>query len=269
MGLKLERARAGGGQSRELPALNRGCRPLSWPPAASVTGIQRESPGSNSNPTVPGGTRWDTSPRPQVPGLSIPETAENWGIAGPLCGRGSEWKVEDQRTERRKRKSPVGGQASSVPRQSTGHYSPPRPANAALPHAVGSGALPGVANALLSLLHRREERREQEERWCEGKSPGARRPVSARDLRSGLGQAPGLAHGGGGRPVGSRAKLLSPDHPVCAPLAPTSYRVSWEQIGQWQVAWVAWSPVKGQMLRRRLGLSGAVARGYQRAGNGH
>lgn len=60
------------------------------------------------------------------------------------------------------------------------------PANAAFPHAVGPGALPGVANPLLSLLHRREERRKQEERWCEGKSPGASRPDSGRDLLSGL-----------------------------------------------------------------------------------
>lgn len=55
------------------------------------------------------------------------------------------------------------------------------PANAALLHAVGPGAVPGVANSLLSLLQRWEERREQEERWCEGKSPGPADPTPARD----------------------------------------------------------------------------------------
>lgn len=48
------------------------------------------------------------------------------------------------------------------------------PTDAAVPHPVGLGALPGVGNPLLFLLRRREEWRKQEERWCEGKPPGAR-----------------------------------------------------------------------------------------------
>lgn len=267
MGLKLERARAGGGQSRELPALNRGCRPLSWPPAALVTGIQRESPGSNSNPTIPGGHVGTPLPGPKCQGYLSPRLLRT----GESQAHSVEEGVEGGR--------PADGEEEEEvsrwwPSQLCFPDSPPAttllPGRQMLLFLTLWALVPCLVLLTLYFLSS-----------TGGKSGGNKKndgvKVSPREpaglslpetCGSGLGQAPGLAHGGG-RPVGSRAKLLSPDHPVCAPPALTSHRVSWEQIGQWQVAWVAWSPVKGQILRRRLGFSGAVTRGYQRAGNGH
>lgn len=54
-----------------------------------------------------------------------------------------------------------------------GQEAPWLPADAALPGSVGPSALSGAPNPLLSLLRRGQEWREQEERWCEGKAPGA------------------------------------------------------------------------------------------------
>lgn len=118
------------------------------------------------------------------------------------------------------------------------------PANAALPHAMGPGALPGVANPLLFLLHRREERRKQEERWCEGKSPGASRPDSGRDLLSGLRQA--LASPMVTRQIQGQALPRSPGLCSSAFLSPSLLGADWG----WQVACVAQSTREGQILRR-------------------
>lgn len=58
------------------------------------------------------------------------------------------------------------------------------PVDAALPRPVGPGALPGVVNPLLFLLHRREEWGKQEERWCEEKKVQFQRSVNGECLPS-------------------------------------------------------------------------------------
>lgn len=139
-------------------------------------------------------------------------------------------------------------------------------ANAALPHPVGPGAVLGVINALLSLLHRREEWRKQEERWCEGKSPGACRPVSGRDLLSGLEQV--LASLMVTCQIQGQALPRSPSLCSGVRLLPCLLGAD----GGWQVAWVAWSSVKGADLEEASGALWdwkTVIRGSKRDRNGH
>lgn len=178
------------------------------------------------------------------------------------------------KTSGRKRKSLVG---VSAPRQPTLPrllyprllYSRPAAllhANAALPHPVGPGAVLGVTNALLSLLHRREERRKQEERWCEGKSPGACRPVSSRDLLSGLGQV--LASLTVTCQIQGHALPRSPSSCSGACLLSSLLGADWG----WQVAWVVWSSVKGADLEEASGALQdweTVTRGSKRDRHGH
>lgn len=125
------------------------------------------------------------------------------------------------------------------------------PANAALLHAVGPGAVPGVANSLLSLLQRWEERREQEERWCEGKSPGPADPTSS-PLPGTRRQAAPMG------PCQTQGQALPRPPSLCAGahLAPSF-------LG-WQVAWVARSTGEVQILRRAglgLGKAGKLCKG--------
>lgn len=104
------------------------------------------------------------------------------------------------------------------------------PANAALSHAVGPGALPGVANPLLSLLHRREERRKQEERWCEGKSPGASRPASWQRSAVRPQRSPGLTNVVT-RQIQGQALPRSPGLCSGAHLSPSLLGADWGMTG--------------------------------------
>lgn len=182
MGLKLERARAGGGQSRSFqPAIQ-----LRTSELATSSTDDRDPEGIprlKQQPHSPR-TRWTPLQAPKSQGYPRESQAHSAGLLK------REWKEEEEEASL--------WWPSQLCSQTA--YPPPPAAallgaNAALPHPVGPGALPGVANALLSLLHRREERREQEERWCEGKSPGARRPVPWQRPAVRPWASPGLTNG--------------------------------------------------------------------------
>lgn len=197
------------------------------------------------------GTRWTPLQAPKSQGYPRESQAHSAG----LLKRG--WKVEDKWKEKEEEEekeeaspwwpSQLCSQTDYPPLLSAALLR----ANAALPHPVGLGALPGVANAVLSLLHRREEWREQEERWCEGKSPGACRPVSGRDLLVRPWASPGLTNGDMSDP--------GPCSPRSRSLCSSAHLSPWLLGADWrrQAAWVAQSIVKGQILMTLLGLYGA------------
>lgn len=96
--------------------------------------------------------------------------------------------------------------------------------------------------------------------------PGACRPVSGRDLLSGLGQV--LASLTVTCQVQGQALPRSPSLCSGVCLLPCLLGADWE----WQVAWVAWSSVKGADLEEASGALWdwtTVTRGSKRGRNGH